>query len=86
MFNSFKSLIISILLLSNIAYSKDMQKIVFSEWDKPEINIFYNLLAYYIYLFACLYNNTRLYGNLPVRVYANMCLYDYEHVYICIYN
>ena len=45
MFNSFKSLIISILLLSNIAYSKDMQKLVFSEWDKPEINIFYNLPA-----------------------------------------
>ena len=36
---------ISILLLSNISYSKDMQKIVFSEWDKPEINIFYNLPA-----------------------------------------
>ncbi len=35
----------SILLLSNISYSKDIQKIVFSEWDKPEINIFYNLPA-----------------------------------------
>ena len=45
MLHSFKSLIISILLLSNIAYSKDMEKIVFSEWDKPEINIFYNLPA-----------------------------------------
>ena len=45
MLNSFKSLIISILLLSNITYSKDMEKIVFSEWDKPKINIFYNLPA-----------------------------------------
>ena len=45
MLHSFKSLIISILLLSNVTYSKDMEKIVFSEWDKPNIDIFYSLPA-----------------------------------------
>ena len=43
MFFSFKHLIISFLLVSSIIHSKGMEKLVFSEWNKPEINIFYKL-------------------------------------------
>ena len=40
---SFRYLVISFLLVSNTIHSKDMEKLVFSEWNKPEINIFYKL-------------------------------------------
>ena len=43
MFFSFKHLIISFLLVSSIIHSNGMEKMVFSEWNKPEINIFYKL-------------------------------------------
>ena len=46
MLHSLKSIIISILVVSNIAYTKDIKKIEFSDWNKPKINIFFNSPAY----------------------------------------
>ena len=43
MFFSFKHFFIRFLLFSSIIHSNGMEKMVFSECNKPEINIFYKL-------------------------------------------